>query len=196
MARARPAFTLIELLVVIAIIAILAAMLMPALTRAKMAGKRIACLNNLHELGLSTKIYNNDYGDQYPHRGDTNRWPQQMYDTYAHSVKLLLCPSEHTDSPATDETNNIVYPADSAPRSYLMNGFNDYYSDTFNVPPSQWNSLQTKIVFSPVAIKEQAIRQPTDTIILGEKIRRPRLLHGPLREQRQRPHRHRGTDPS
>ena len=183
MARARPAFTLIELLVVIAIIAILAAMLMPALTRAKMAGKRIACLNNLHELGVSTKIYTSDYGDQYPHRGDTNRWPQQMYDTYAHSVKLLLCPSEHTDTPATDETNTNSYPADAAPRSYLMNGFNDYYSDTFNVPPSQWTSLQQNIVTNPAAIKEHALRQPTDTIILGEKKSdATRLLHGPLRE--------------
>ena len=169
MARARPAFTLIELLVVIAIIAILAAMLMPALTRAKMAGKRIACLNNLHELGLSTKIYTSDYGDQYPHRGDSNRWPQQMYDTYAHSVKLLLCPSEHTNTPATDESNNVVYPADAAPRSYLMNGFNDYYSDTLDVPSSQWSVLQQKIVSASAAIKEQAIPQPTDTIILGEK---------------------------
>src|SRR5579859_1920012 len=97
--RADAGFTLIELLVVIAIIAILAAMLLPALARAKESGRAIACNNQLRQLCMAAQIYAGDNNDTLPPKLFVSRWPDKLYDFYGKNVRMLLCPSEITNAP-------------------------------------------------------------------------------------------------
>jgi prepilin-type N-terminal cleavage/methylation domain-containing protein/prepilin-type processing-associated H-X9-DG protein len=154
----RGAFTLVELLVVIAIIAILAGMLLPALSGAKETGKRIACVNNLRQIDLALTMYADDYAGEFPPR--QSPWWMTRLQPYYQDTKLLVCASDTSQA-----IPNPTEPPDTAPRSYIINGWNDYFESTLS--PTDFAAYMNHTWAK--GMPESAITEPSDTITFGEK---------------------------
>ncbi len=179
--KRHQAFTLIELLVVIAIIAILAAMLLPALSRAKQKAKQIACISNMRQIGVSLVMYIGDF-PQYPNCYDGGKniyvWQPRLLSLMGNNRNAFCCPAARPES-YWDTNLNATLSGPSGQLKLGENGQLDNFAilntTRFSLGYNDWGLENT--VNPPLGmgadvgtapVKESTIRSPVNMIALGD----------------------------
>jgi prepilin-type N-terminal cleavage/methylation domain-containing protein/prepilin-type processing-associated H-X9-DG protein len=188
-AQRRPAFTLIELLVVIAIIAIVASLLLPAVSRAKASAKTAVCRSNLRQLGQTLAIYANDTG-RYPFAGAFNEagGAQKFLRSTWYGEIILHCsliplpndPLEPLNEgtmyhpifvcPGSPKVARLIDPAWPKTIIFKPKGTFEYSPYGYNYcGTSPWWFLTKSNFFGLSECKESAVAAPSQMIAIGDR---------------------------